>query len=83
MPNSAARTLDPFYVANEGRLVAIVHPDAANDALEIMDDHAAAPSPAIIGEVTTSHPREVELLNSFGSGRVLDLLSGEQMPRIC
>ncbi len=75
--------LDPLYVANEGRLVAIVAPDAAQQALQILSAHPAAPSPAIIGEVTAQHPGEVELHNTFGSGRLLDLLSGEQMPRIC
>jgi hydrogenase expression/formation protein HypE len=75
--------LDPLYVANEGRLVAFVARQAAKEALRIMDAHPAAPCPAIIGEVTAHHPHEVELLNSFGSGRLLELLSGEQMPRIC
>jgi hydrogenase expression/formation protein HypE len=75
--------LDPLYVANEGRLVAFVAREAAQEALRIMGDHPAAPCPAIIGEVTARHPREVELRNPFGGGRLLDLLSGEQMPRIC
>ena len=75
--------LDPLYVANEGRLVAIVEPGAAQQALEILAAHPAAHGAAVIGEVTQRHPREVELLNAFGSGRLLDLLSGEQMPRIC
>lgn len=75
--------LDPLYVANEGRLVAFVAASAADEALRIMREHPSAPGPAVIGEVTSDHPREVELLNAFGSGRLLDLLSGEQMPRIC
>jgi hydrogenase expression/formation protein HypE len=75
--------LDPLYVANEGRLIAIVDAAAAPLALEILTAHPAAHGPALIGEVTERHPREVELLNAFGSGRLLDLLSGEQMPRIC
>lgn len=75
--------LDPLYVANEGRLVAIVADDAADEALEIMSQHSAAHGPAIIGQVTDRHPGDVELRNAFGSGRLLDLLSGEQMPRIC
>jgi hydrogenase expression/formation protein HypE len=75
--------LDPLYVANEGRLVAIVDAAAAEQALEILNSHPAAHQGAIIGEVTDRHPHEVELLNAFGSGRLLDLLSGEQMPRIC
>jgi hydrogenase expression/formation protein HypE len=75
--------LDPLYVANEGRLVAVVDPSAAQEALEILTTHPAARGGVLIGEVTDRHPREVELLNAFGSGRLLDLLSGEQMPRIC
>jgi hydrogenase expression/formation protein HypE len=75
--------LDPLYVANEGRLVALVPEAAAETALQIMRDHAAAPEPAIIGTVTTDHPGSVQLRNALGSGRLLDLLSGEQMPRIC
>jgi hydrogenase expression/formation protein HypE len=75
--------LDPLYAANEGRLVAFVQADVADEALRIMRQHPAAPQAAIIGEVTQRHPREVELRSAFGSGRLLDLPSGEQMPRIC
>ena len=75
--------LDPLYVANEGRLVAFVAPDAAEKALAIMRSHPATCGPALIGRVTGQHPREVELRNAFGSGRLLDLPAGEQMPRIC
>ncbi len=75
--------LDPLYVANEGRLIAIVAAEAADEALRIMRAHPAAPAPALIGEVTTRHPHEVELRNALGSGRLLDLPAGEQMPRIC
>jgi len=75
--------LDPLYVANEGRLVAFVPGDAAGAALEIMNAHDAAPEPGVVGTVTTTHPGEVEVRNALGSGRLLDLLSGEQMPRIC
>ena len=75
--------LDPLYVANEGRLIAFVAADAAEEAMRIMAAHPGAPAPAIIGEVTAQHPREVELRNAFGSGRLLDLPAGEQMPRIC
>jgi len=75
--------LDPLYVANEGRLVAIVPAEAAESALEIMRTHPAAVEPAIIGSVTDAHPGTVELRGLLGGGRILDLLSGEQMPRIC
>jgi hydrogenase expression/formation protein HypE len=75
--------LDPFYVANEGRLVAIVSPEAAEAILEIMKDHPAAPQPAVVGQITSDHAGCVELRGGLGGSRILDLLSGEQMPRIC
>ena len=75
--------LDPLYVANEGRLVAFVPAAAADRALQILQQHPAADQPAMIGTVTDKHPGSVELRSAFGSGRLLDLLSGEQMPRIC
>lgn len=75
--------LDPLYVANEGRLVAFVPQAAADQALTLLRDHPAASQPAVIGEVVAAHPGEVELRTVLGSGRLLDLPSGEQMPRIC
>jgi hydrogenase expression/formation protein HypE len=75
--------LDPFYVANEGRLVAFVAPQSAARVLDILNHHPVACGPAIIGRVTDSHPRSVELRSPMGGRRILDLLSGEQMPRIC
>ena len=75
--------LDPLYVANEGRLVAFVPADAADHVVEIMRSHPAAPDAAIIGTVTDAHPGMVELHGPLGGGRILDMLSGEQMPRIC
>jgi len=75
--------LDPFYVANEGRLVAFVAPQSAERMLDILRQHPAAHGPAIIGRVSDAHPRSVEVRSPLGGGRILDLLSGEQMPRIC
>ncbi|MGO9115147.1 MAG: hydrogenase expression/formation protein HypE [Thermoguttaceae bacterium] len=75
--------LDPLYVANEGRLVAFVAPQSAGRVLDILLQHPAAHGPAIIGRVSDSHPRSVEVRSPMGGGRILDLLSGEQMPRIC
>jgi hydrogenase expression/formation protein HypE len=74
---------DPFYVANEGRLVAFVPASSAARVLEVMRHHPAAVGPAQIGLVRASHAGMVELHTRFGGGRVVDLLSGEQMPRIC
>ena len=75
--------LDPLYVANEGRLVAFVAPEAAQQVLEILQGHAAAHGPAIIGRTVAEHPGTVEVRGTLGGGRILDLLSGEPMPRIC
>ena len=75
--------LDPLYVANEGRLVAFVPAAAADRALQILEQQPAAAGPAVIGSVCDFHPGNVILRSAFGSGRLLDLLSGEQMPRIC
>ncbi len=74
---------DPLYVANEGRLVAFVPASSAARVLEVMRCHPAAVGPAQIGVVSVSHAGTVELHTRFGGGRVVDLLSGEQMPRIC
>lgn len=75
--------LDPLYVANEGRMVAIVAPDVADRAVQLMAGLEGAPAPAIIGTITAQHRGEVELYNAFGNRRLLDLFAGEQMPRIC
>jgi hydrogenase expression/formation protein HypE len=75
--------LDPLYVANEGRLVAVVAQQVAEQAFAIMQRHSAAPAPATIGTVVSAHPRTVVLQSVLGGERIVDLLSGEQMPRIC
>ncbi len=74
--------LDPLYVANEGRLAAFVPAETADAVLEIMRGQPGACDPAIIGRVTEAHPGTVEVKSLLG-GRILDMLSGEQMPRIC
>jgi hydrogenase expression/formation protein HypE len=75
--------LDPLYVANEGRLAAFVPAAAAEQVLAIMQKHPAAVGPAIIGRVTERHPGVVELRGVLGGARIVDLLTAEQMPRIC
>ncbi len=75
--------LDPLYVANEGRLVAVVARQAGEKALAIMQRHAAAPQPAVIGTIVPTHAGTVVLKGVLGGERIVDLLSGEQMPRIC
>jgi hydrogenase expression/formation protein HypE len=75
--------LDPLYVANEGRLVAFVPASSADRVLDVMHHHPAAVGPCRIGTVSVTHAGMVELHSRFGGGRIVDLLSGEQMPRIC
>ena len=75
--------LDPLYVANEGRLVAFVPAESADRVLEAMRRCSVAAGSTLAGKVTSTHAGTVELRNRFGGGRIIDLLSGEQMPRIC
>lgn len=75
--------LDPLYVANEGRFVAIVPASQAETALAVMKRHKTACQAAHIGIVTDRDPPMVVLQTIMGTHRVLDLLSGEQLPRIC
>ena len=75
--------LDPLYVANEGRFVAMVPASQVEAALAIMRRHKAASQTAHIGMVTDRNPPMVILQTVVGTHRVLDLLSGEQLPRIC
>jgi len=75
--------LDPLYVANEGKLVAIVAPEAANAVLAAMQAHPLGGDAARIGEVTDDPYHFVQLDTRFGGRRVVDWLSGELLPRIC
>ena len=75
--------LDPLNVANEGKLVAIVAPEAAEKLLAMMKSHPLGADAAIIGRVVEDENRFVEMRTSFGGGRIVDWLSGEQLPRIC
>lgn len=75
--------LDPFYVANEGRFVAFVPPEQADAAVAALRTHPVSAEARVIGEVTPRRAAPVLLRTAFGTSRVLDLLSGEQMPRIC
>jgi hydrogenase expression/formation protein HypE len=75
--------LDPLYVANEGKCLAVVAPEAAEEALEALRGHPLGCDAAAIGEVVEEHPGRVVLRSRIGGERVVDLLSGEQLPRIC
>jgi len=75
--------LDPLYVANEGKLLAIVAPEAAEGILEAMRRHPLGRDARLIGRVTDSHPATVTMRTRLGTSRIVDLLSGDQLPRIC
>ncbi|OGQ84093.1 MAG: hydrogenase expression/formation protein HypE [Deltaproteobacteria bacterium RIFOXYA12_FULL_58_15] len=75
--------LDPLYVANEGKMLIIVAPDSADAALATLRAHPDGKDAAIIGEVVESPQGRVIGRNTFGGERVLDMHSGEQLPRIC
>lgn len=75
--------LDPLYLANEGKLVAVVPADFAEQVVEAMRAHPAGAEAAIIGEIVAAPSGIVVLNTGFGGGRIVDLLVGEQLPRIC
>jgi len=75
--------LDPLYVANEGKCVVIVAPEAADLALEVLRAHPLGTGAALIGEVTPTTPGVVTMRSRIGGERVVDMLSGQQLPRIC
>ena len=75
--------LDPLYVANEGKLVAMVVPEMAQAVLRQMQQHPLGRDAAIIGEVVAEHPGMVLMKTQIGGTRVLDVMFGEQLPRIC
>jgi len=75
--------LDPLNVANEGKLVAIVAPEAAGGLLAAMRAHPLGRDAADIGQVVEDDHRFVQMTTNFGGGRIVDWLSGEQLPRIC
>lgn len=74
---------DPLYVANEGKLLAIVDRQVADDVLEAMRRHPLGRQAAVVGEVVEEHPRQVFMRSRIGGLRIVDMLSGEQLPRIC
>jgi hydrogenase expression/formation protein HypE len=79
--------LDPLYVANEGKLVAIVAPEDADTLLDVMRKHARGADASIIGvvdgELGATQPGLVTMRTAFGSSRIVDMLAGDQLPRIC
>ena len=75
--------LDPFYVANEGKMVAIVPGERAEQVLAAMQAHEYGKDAAIIGKVVSEHPGMVTAKTSIGGMRVVDVPAGELLPRIC
>ena len=75
--------LDPLYVANEGKLVAVVPPRDAEHLLEVMRGHPLGRQAAMIGEIVDEHRGMVILRSFIGGERVVTMLAGEQLPRIC
>ena len=75
--------IDPLYVANEGKLVAIAGREAAEQIVERMRGHRDGQAARIIGEVVADHPGMVVLRTGIGGSRIIDLPLGEQLPRIC
>jgi hydrogenase expression/formation protein HypE len=75
--------LDPLQVANEGKLVAFVDPEHAEEVLAAMRAHPAGAGAVLIGECVADHPGMVSARTGFGAERVVDLPVGEQLPRIC
>ena len=75
--------LDPLYCANEGKLLAVVDPADVDKVLAAMRSHELGADAAIIGEVTERYPGKLTMRTAFGGSRVLQKLSGAQLPRIC
>jgi hydrogenase expression/formation protein HypE len=75
--------LDPLFVANEGKLVAVVAEAGTAALLAALRAHPLGQEAAIIGRVVADEQRFVQMTTSFGGGRIVDWLSGEQLPRIC
>jgi hydrogenase expression/formation protein HypE len=75
--------IDPMYVANEGKLIAVVAPAAVAQVLERMRGHWSGRQSQIIGEVVADHRGMVVMRTAIGGARIVDLMLGEQLPRIC
>jgi hydrogenase expression/formation protein HypE len=74
---------DPLYVANEGKLIAIVRLEAAEEVLSALHSAHYGEEAAIVGEVTGSPNGRVLMKTAIGSTRIVDMLAGEMLPRIC
>jgi hydrogenase expression/formation protein HypE len=75
--------LDPLYIANEGKLLAFAPAEAAGKLLEVMKKHKYGKDAAIVGRVIAEHPGRVTLKTRLGTSRILAMLAGDILPRIC
>jgi hydrogenase expression/formation protein HypE len=75
--------LDPLYVANEGKLIAVVPFASSDRVVHAMRQHELGVDAAVIGQVTAEHPGIVAMRTTVGGTRVVDMIAGEQLPRIC
>ncbi len=75
--------IDPFYVANEGKLIAVAAPGEAEKILAAMRRHPLGEQAAIVGEAVSLHPGMVTMETGLGANRIVDMPVGEQLPRIC
>ena len=75
--------LDPLYLANEGKIVAVIPPEQAQSALVALRAHPQGGAAAVVGRVTAGEPGRVTMRTVFGGERIVDMLVGEQLPRIC
>lgn len=75
--------LDPLYVANEGKLIIILPEEEAGNVLNTLHEHPLGRDASIIGRITNDHPGIVRMTTTIGSSRIIDMLTGEQLPRIC
>ena len=74
---------DPLYLANEGKLLAFVSPDHAAAVLKAIQSDPYGKDAAVIGRVVDDSPGKVFLKTRIGGKRIVDMLAGEQLPRIC
>ena len=74
---------DPLHIANEGKLVAVVPPEDADKVLKAMRGNHYGKDASIIGEVRVEHPGRVVMKTCLGSSRIIDMLVGDLLPRIC
>ncbi|MGL6022917.1 MAG: hydrogenase expression/formation protein HypE [Chitinophagaceae bacterium] len=75
--------LDPLYIANEGLFIAIVKDTIAKEVVDVLHQWQYGSMASVIGKMVTEHPQKVLIQSHIGGNRVLNMLAGEQLPRIC